>query len=130
MATGLSATVANAMLNALCRNTVWTQPGAVWIKLHVGDPGAAGTANAAGNTVRQQSTFGSVAAGGTISNTAAITWTSVSTSEDYQYFSAWDASTAGNFLFSGTVVSNNVTVGDTYSVLIGDCDVTLTNIAA
>lgn len=130
MATGLSATVANAILNALCRNTVWSQPGAVWIKLHVGDPGASATANPAGNTSRQQATFGTVASGGAISNTVAITWTSVSTSEDYTHFSAWDASTAGNFLFSGTVTSNNVTVGDNYVVPIGDCDVTLTNIAA
>lgn len=130
MALGLSATVANAMLNALCRNTVWSQPGAVWIKLHVGDPGASATANAAGNTTRQQSTFGSVAAGGTISNTVAVSWTNVSTSEDYTHFSAWDASTAGNFLFSGTVTANPVTAGDNFTIPIGDCDVTLTNLAA
>lgn len=130
MATGLSSTVANAFLNALCRNTAWSQPAAVWIKLHVGDPGASAASNAAGNTTRQQATFGTAASGGAISNTVAVAWTSVSTSEDYTHFSAWDASTAGNFLFSGTVTANAVTAGDNFTIPIGDCDVTVTSLAA
>lgn len=130
MALGLSSTVANAMLNALCRNTTWTQPTAVWVKLHVADPGGAGTTSPAGNTTRQQATFGTVAAGGTISNTVAVAWTSVSTSEDYTHFSAWDASTSGNFLFSGAVTANPVTSGDNFTIQVGDCDVTMTNLAA
>lgn len=125
MALGLATATANAILNALCRNTAWTQPAAVWVKLHIGDPGASATANPAGNTTRMQATFGSVASGGAISNTTAITWTSVSTSEDYTHFSAWDASTSGNFLFSGTMTANAVTATDTFTIPIGDLDVTL-----
>lgn len=130
MAVGLSSTVANAVLNALCRNTTWTQPTAVWVKLHTGSPGAAGTTGAAGNTTRQQATFGTAAASGTIANTAAIAWTSVSTSETYTFFSAWDASTAGNFLFSGTVTANPVTAGDNFTIAIGSCNCTVTSLAA
>lgn len=130
MALGLSATVANAFLNALCRNVTWTQPTAVWIKLHVADPGAAGATSPAGNTTRIQATFGTGAAGGAISNTVAVAWTSVSTAEDYTHFSAWDASTAGNFLFSGTITANPVAVGDNFTIPIGDCDVTVTSLAA
>lgn len=125
MAEGLSAAVANAILNALCRSTAWTEPDAVWIKLHTGAPGAAGTSNAATETDRVQATFGSNASGGAISNTAAIDWTSVAATEDFTHFSAWDASTSGNFLFSGTITANAVTAGDNFSIPIGDCDVAL-----
>ena len=92
----------------------------------VGDPGAAATSNAAGNTTRMQATFGSSAASGLISNTVAILWTNVSTSEDYTHFSAWTASTAGTFGFSGTVTANAVTAGDDFEVAVGGLDVSLT----
>ncbi|MFB4320656.1 hypothetical protein [Actinomadura sp. 21ATH] len=125
MAVGFAPATANAILNALCRNVAWTQPSAVWVKLHIGDPGAAATANPAVETDRIQGTFGSAASGGAISNTAALTWTSVAGAEDYTHFSAWDASTSGNFLFSGTVGANAVMVGDDFVIPIGDLDVTL-----
>lgn len=125
MATGLAAAVANSILDALCRNVAWTQPSAVWVKLHVGDPGAAGTSNAATETTRKQGTFGTGASGGAISNTAALTWTNVAGTEDFTHFSAWDASSAGNFLFSGTITANAVTAGDDFTIPVGDLDVTL-----
>lgn len=124
MAVGLSSTVANGLLNAVCRATNYTAPTAVYVKLHVGDPGAAAASNAATNTTRQAATFGAVASGGAISNTVAVTWTSVSGTEDYTHFSAWDASTSGNFLFSGTITANAVVIGDTFTIPIGDLDVT------
>lgn len=129
MAVGLAAATANAILNALCRSAAWTEPAEVWVKLHVGDPGSAGTSNAATETDRIQATFGTNASGGAISNTAALTWTSVAGTEDYTHFSAWDASTAGTFLFSGTVTANAVTTNDDFTIPIGDLDVSL-NVAA
>lgn len=127
MTLGLSATTANAILNALCRSTPWAEPAEVWIQLHVtGEPGANGTANVATEADRVQATFGTNAASGLISNTAVVQWTNVAGTEDYLYFSAWDASTAGNFLFSGTVTANAVTAGDTFTIPIGDLDVSLT----
>lgn len=130
MTVGLSPAVANAVLDALCRSVAWSDPAAVYIQLHVGDPGSAGTSNPATNTTRQQATFGSAASGGAISNTAAITWTNVAGAEDYTHYSAWDASSSGNYLFSGTVTANAVQVGDTFQIPIGDLDVTLTPVAA
>lgn len=130
MTVGLSSTVANAVANALCRNTAWTQPAAVHIKLHVGDPGAAGTSNAATNTTRQQATFGTTASGGALENTVAITWTNVSGAEDYSHYSAWDAASNGNFLFSGVVTANAVVTGDTFTIAIGDIDVSFGPVAA
>ena len=125
MAVGLSAGIANAILDALCRSVAWSEPDEVWVALHTGDAGAAGTANAATETTRKQATFGTAASAGAISNTVALTWTSVAGTEDYTHFSAWSASAAGTFLFSGTVAANSVTSGDTFSVAIGDLDVSL-----
>lgn len=125
MAVNLSAAVANAILNALCRSTPWVEPDAVFVQLHIGSPGAAGTSNPAIETDRVQATFGTNASGGAISNTSVLTWTGVAGSEDYTHFSAWDAASAGNFLFSGTVTANAVTAGDDFNVAVGELDVSL-----
>lgn len=47
----------NKMLDAWAGRTAYTANAAVYVKLHIGDPGAAGTANAAANTTRQQAVF-------------------------------------------------------------------------
>ena len=121
----LSEGVRNSMLNALCKNTSYANA-AVWVQLHTGDPGAAGTANIAGETDRTQATFGSVASGGAISNTVAIAWTSVASSETYTHSSIWSASTAGTFLGSGSLTqSKTVNAGDNFSIPIGDLDITI-----
>jgi hypothetical protein len=117
--------VRNSFLNALCKNTSYANA-AVWVKLHTGDPGLAGTSNAAGETDRTQATFGSVASGGAISNTVAIAWTAVSTSETYTHASLWSASTAGTFLGSAALTQSKVVnSGDNFSIPIGDLDVTI-----
>jgi hypothetical protein len=128
MALGISSTTATSVLNALGNNTSFavTQ---LYCKLHVGDPGAAGTSNPAGNTTRQSVSFGT-AASAAMSNDVAITWTGVSTSEDYTHYSLWDSSTAGNFHQSGTITANAVTAGDTFTIPIGDLDLTWTGVAA
>jgi hypothetical protein len=41
--------VANSFLDAVARNVSYAEA-AVWVKLHLGDPGSAGTTNAAANT--------------------------------------------------------------------------------
>lgn len=130
MTVGLNATEANAMLNAQCRGTSYAGFAANWAQLHTGDPGAAGTSNVATNNTRQQITFGSVASGGSIANTAAVTWTSVPATETYTFWSRWSASTSGTFLGSGTVSGGAVTSGATFNVAIGSCTVAFTNIAA
>jgi len=119
MALGLSPTVANGFLNALCRATNYTAPVAIFVQLHVADPGAAGTANLATETTRKAITFGSVAAGGSIANTAAVTWTVIAGSQDASHYSLWDAASGGNFLGSGLINANAYTAGDTYTMAIG-----------
>lgn len=119
MAEGFAAATANSILNSIFRNAAWTPPAATYVQLHVGAPGAAGTSNVASNTTRQLGTFGTNASAGSIANTAAITWTSVPTSEDYTHFTVWSASTAGSFQCSGTITANPVVTGDTLTFAIG-----------
>lgn len=125
MTVGIAASQANGMLDALCRNVSYANS-AVWIKLHVGDPGSAGTSNAATETTRKQATFGNAASAGSIANTVALTWTNVAGTEDYTHFSMWTASTAGTFLGSGTVTANAVAITDDFAVAIGALTVPFT----
>jgi hypothetical protein len=116
----------NKMLDAYAGRTTYTANAAVWVKLHIGDPGAAGTTNPAAETTRQQATFGAAAATGAISNTAAVEWTNVSTTETYSHVSLWTASTAGTFLGSDDLSTTAaVTAGDTFRIPTGDLDVTV-----
>lgn len=117
----------NKMLDAWAGRTTYTANAAVYTKLHLGDPGSAGTSNAATNTTRQAVTFGAAAATGAISNTAAVEWTAVSTTETYTHVSFWTASSGGTFLGSDDLSSSAaVTAGDTFRIPTGDLDVTLT----
>lgn len=118
MATSWSATAGNAALTTL----VATYP---WAQLHVGSPGANGTANVAVNTTRMQVTWGS-AASGLVSNSAQVQWTNVAGTEDYTHITFWTLVTAGVFGFSGLVTANAVVTGDTFTIPIGDIDVSLT----
>ena len=126
MATGPSTYLINAWLNAMGNATSFSVTTA-YIQLHTADPGSAGTTAVAGNATRKSVSFGT-ASSATISNDAAIAWTSgeVDTSEDYTHWSLWDASTVGNFLGSGTVTANAIVTGDTFTIPIGDLDITLT----
>lgn len=118
MATGWSATAGNAALDTL--RTTYT-----WAQLHIGDPGANGTANVATEADRVQVTWGATSAG-TFANSAPIQWTNVAGTEDYTHITVWTASSAGTFGFSGTVTANAVTAGDTFTIPTGDLDVSLT----
>jgi hypothetical protein len=116
----------NSMLDAFARNVSYANA-AVYVKLHTGDPGAAGANNAAANTTRQQATFGAGAASGAISNTAAVEWTNVSNTETYTHVSLWTASSGGTFLGSDDLSSSAaVTAGDTFRIPVGDLDLTIT----
>jgi hypothetical protein len=124
MATGLSAYLCNSFLDALCNNTSYAVA-QVYIKLHVGDPGANGTSNAATETTRKSVSFGAASAGA-IASDADISWTNITGSQDATHFTAWDNVSAGNFLFSGTITGNAYTAGDTYTISSGNLSASLT----
>ncbi len=123
MAVGLAPATAASLLDALFNQTNYTAPTAIWIKLHVGDPGSAGTANAATETTRKDVTaVFAAASGGTVTSNVAVTWTAVAGTEDYTHYTIWTASTAGTFLWSGTITANSVTAGDTFTLASSDID--------
>jgi len=124
MATGISAYLANAWLDALGNATSFsvTTP---YVKLHVGDPGANGTSNPATETTRKSVSFGASSAG-SLASDADVVWTNIAGSQDATHFTAWDNETAGNFLFSGTITGNAYTAGDTYTISSAGLTVSLT----
>ena len=124
MATGLSAYLANKFLDAVGNGTAYSAAN-VYIKLHTGDPGANGTANAATETTRKEVTFASASAGA-IASDAAVTWTNIAGSQDATFFTAWDNVSAGNFLFSGSITGNAYIAGDTYTIPSGSLTASLT----
>lgn len=126
MPTGFAAAVSTALLDAIGNAANYTAPTAFWMKLHIGDPGAAGTSNPATETTRQQVSFGA-ASGGAISNDADIAWTGLATGDpdDYTHWSAWTDVSAGSFICSGTITANAVSDGDNFTIPAGDLDLSL-----
>jgi hypothetical protein len=112
----MSAAAANIMLNALYA------AGYRWVKLHTGDPGPNGTANAAAETNRQQITS-AAAAGGALTSTADMVWSAVAGTETWRYITLWSASSGGTFGASGTIVPKSVTAGDDATVPAGSAQV-------
>lgn len=109
----------NAIGNALRgggNGTSFTAPAAVYAKLHTGDPGEAGTSNAATETTRKAVEFGA-ASGGVISLSNSPSWTNVAATETYSHISLWDNISAGNCLGAGALTSSvSVTAGDTFNL--------------
>ena len=125
MAAGLAVATANARLNTY-RGVTLTGV-SVFAKLHTGDPGAAGTANASAVTTRNAVTW-SAASGGsmTLSSLAAY---SMTTSETITHISLWDASSGGNFLESAALTAG-VPVINGSTLTVNTLTVALTPIAA
>ncbi len=96
-----------------------------YVKLHISDPGEAGTSGAAGETTRKSVT-GAAAASGTFTSTNDLAWTNVSTSETYSHISIWDDPSAGNCLWYGALTASKAVVaGDTFTIATGSLTVSL-----
>jgi hypothetical protein len=124
MAHGISAYLGNAWMDALGNATSFSvaQP---YVKLHTHDPGTAGTAFPATETTRKAVSF-SAASAGALTSDADISWTNITGNQDATHFTCWDNLTAGNFLFSGSIVAGAYTAGDTYTISAGNLTVSLT----
>lgn len=101
MTVGLASAVANGFLDNF-RNTAVSARN-TFCKLHTGDPGSAGTANASAVTTRNAVTFNAASAGSM--TLSALSSYSMTASETISHISLWDASTAGNFLQSVALTS-------------------------
>jgi hypothetical protein len=116
----------NKMLDALVGRTTYTAQAAFYVKLHTGDPGAAGTNNAAGETTRQAPTFGDAAASGAITPTANTDWASYSTGETVSHVSLWSHVSAGTWLGNDQLAAGvAMGAGETFRIPTGELDLTL-----
>ena len=127
MTVGLATTtLANNWLNML-RATAFTAPAGTFIKLHTADPGAAGATAPSAVTTRQSATFSAAASGAiALSNSPAFTMTST---ETISHISVWDASTAGNLLWTATLTTPKSVV-NTDTLTFTTLGVSLTPLAA
>lgn len=133
MPIGPSTAAANTMLAAL------VGLGPLYIKLHVGDPGAAGTSSPAVNVTRKLVTWGSPS-GGQVANSVALSWTAAevnpasltagTTIEDVAFASYWTAPTGGTFVDSAAVNANPSVAGNTATLPIGAATIKIPTLAA
>lgn len=115
MTVGPSTAHAHGILNLLRATNYTAFTG--WLKLHTGDPGANGTANASAETDRKQLTFSAPSAGSMVASVASWLWDAGT--ETISHFTIWDAETSGNFKQSGALaVSKTPTNGDTLNVTV------------
>ena len=117
MTVGLSTTnTADKLLNSVAGVGTTFTAGSVYVKLHTGDPGSAGTANASAVTTRVAATFTASSAGTKSLASMASTY-AMTTTETISHISLHDAATAGNFLWSvALTTSKSVINGDTLSL--------------
>lgn len=129
MTVGLNTTnLANKILDHLRGGSAWSQPTGLYIRLHVGDPGSAATANTSSNSTRSQATFAAASSGAIALTGTNPSWSMTGT-ETISHISVWDASTGGNFLWSAALsVAKSVQSGDTLTLT--SCGLSLGALAA
>ncbi len=111
MAVGMSAYLANKLLDHSFRNVVYTPPASIWGKMHLADPGAAATTSPSAQTTRIQTTWAAAASGQILLNN--VPEFTLNAGETITHMSFWDASSGGNFLFSAVAaVSKSGVSGD------------------
>jgi len=117
MTVGLSAVnTADKLLNTIGRTGTTFTAGSLYVKLHTADPGATGATAASAVTTRYACTFSASSAGSMALTSMGGTWSMTST-ETISHISLWDASTAGNFMWSvALTASKSVVSGDTLSL--------------
>jgi hypothetical protein len=125
MADNIATSEANAILACMLNGSAYAGHAATYVQLHTGAPGAAGTANIAGNNVRQAAGAFAAPSGGSTTNSAAVNWTGVSTSETYTHVSLWSAVSGGTFIASGSITAGAILAGQNFSIPAGGMSVTL-----
>lgn len=126
MTDGASSTVAAATLASVLNGAGFTSYGPVFVQLHIGAPGAGGTANVASNATRQSAgTNPGFSTGASVTNLNAVNWISVPTTETYTHVSLWSASSGGTFIASGAITANPVVSGDNFSIPVSDMAVSI-----
>jgi hypothetical protein len=114
----------DAILNAIFNNDSLAIADR-YLKLHTGDPGETGAANAAGETTRQSIT-GAAAVAGTFTSVNDLAWVNVAATETYTHATIWNDATAGDCLWVGAFgTPRSVTAGDSFTIPAGSMIVSL-----
>ena len=129
MAAGMHPTnLVDNILDALANASAWSEPG-MFVKLHTGDPGAAGTANASAETTRLALGF-AAASGGSVAENTQPQWSGWSAgTEGITHLSLWNNLTAGSFLWS-VDLGGTTTVNDGDDLTISSLSISFTPLAA
>jgi hypothetical protein len=107
MTRGFAAAIANKMLDAIRDGgATMTVVADTYVKLHIGDPGSAGTANpSAGTTTRVLVAQAAPSGGGMVITGTNPQFTNGGATEDITDISVWDHPTAGTFQYSVQLAS-------------------------
>lgn len=119
---------ANAIISKILRNTDFTHPTATYVSLHTGDPGdnGANEVTAGGNAYARQSVTFASPSNKASSNTADLSWVNMP-AVTITHIGIWTLSSSGVFWWGGPLsTQKTTTAGDTFTILTGDLDVTLT----
>ena len=118
MTTGLHAANLAHQWLSLLRNVPVTERANIYVKLHTGDPGANGTANASSVVTRPEVTFAAPANGSMAANNTPswANWAGTN-GEVVTHISIWDSATAGSLQFSVPLsASKTINTGDTLNL--------------
>jgi hypothetical protein len=112
-------------LEAVLAQTPAPFPASLYVKLHIGDPGADALLNPAANDVRVVIDFAPAANVNTdgraqAASLAAVGWASVPNTETYSHISIWDDLVAGNAWYKDAMVAPvPVTAGGAFVFPVG-----------
>jgi hypothetical protein len=122
MTAGIANATEDKLLNSMrSGGTTCTVVAGIFVKLHVGDPGAAGANNAAaGSTTRVSCTQAASSGGnGLVMNGTPPSWTNGGTTETITHVSCWDSVSAGTFQYSVQVTTPQAWVSGNTATLSG-----------
>jgi hypothetical protein len=121
---GLSSTVVNGWLDGTFATA------SCYVKLYIGDPGAAGaTTPAVGDATRKQATMATASGGSKAMTGTAGPWTNVSTTETLSHIGLWSAAAAGTFNASAALTASQAWV-NTNTFTLTSLSIAITPIAA
>lgn len=126
MTVGLLTAHANLLLE-IYRNTTFTGIANVYVQLHVGDPGAAGTSNTSAVTTRNIITW-NAASSGSMTINAVDPW-SMTSSETISHLSFWSASSNGT-CYRTAALTSGIPVVNGSSFDLTTCTFSFTPLAA
>jgi len=117
---------AQKIINAILRNTSFTQPTTVYISLHTGDPGDSGAKEVSGGSYARKAITFAAPSGKSTSNNITLEWTNMPACT-VTHIGLWDAATSGTLWWTGQLTtSKTLQAGDAFRIDSGALTVTLT----